>query len=201
MTGFIESPRFPDFVARWAIGGPNFKTITVETYGGDEYRNAAWTQARGEWEVANAWLSNQPESTQKYNYIATRNFFLACMGQLNAFRFKDFFDYLDEGAGVFVAIDATHFQMYKNYAYSPLLYQRKIIKPVSGSVNVVGGTGPTIDYTTGIVTVSSGTPTSWTGQFDVPVRFASDMPKLGLDESTGAMANWQSLKIIEVRNP
>jgi hypothetical protein len=34
----------------------------------------------------------------------------------------------------------------------------------------------------------------------VPVRFAEDLPRFGLD-STGAYFNWQSLRVIEIRNP
>src|SRR5262249_4394891 len=85
MTGFIESPRFPDFVSVWAQGGRGFKTTVVETYGGDEYRNAAWTFARGEWQIQNAWLSARPNNST-YNWQATRNMFMAARGQLYAFR-------------------------------------------------------------------------------------------------------------------
>jgi hypothetical protein len=48
---FIETPRFPDEVSAWAVGGRAFQTIATENYGGYEYRNAAWAQARGMWDV------------------------------------------------------------------------------------------------------------------------------------------------------
>lgn len=201
MSNFIETPRFPDWVAAWARGGRSFKTTVVETYGGDEYRNAAWSQARGEWiwdiQDAAAFMTN-PISA--YTYPAIRNMFMAAMGQLYAFRFKDYRDFQDDGSGVFVMLTATTFQMYKNYSVSPLAYSQIIQKPVVGTVVVTGGASPVVDYTTGIVTVASGTPTSWTGQFDVPVRFAEDLPQVGRD-SSGALINWESLKLIEVRNP
>ena len=200
MSGFIETPRFPDWIAFWARGGGTFKTTAVETYGGDEYRNAAWTQQRGEWIWDNqdaAAFTVGPTAT--YAYASVRNMFNAAMGQLYAFRFKDYRDFSDDGGGVFVQLTATTFQMYKNYAVSPLSYSRIIQKPVSATVVVTGGSAPTVDYTTGIVTVSSGTPTSWTGQFDVPVRFASDIPQVGPDTS-GAQINWESLKLQQVKN-
>ena len=200
MTGFIETPRFPDFVAAWAQGGRGFKTTVVETNGGDEYRNANWAMARAEYQIQNAWTSAD-KTNSTYNWIATRNMFMVAMGQLYAFRFKDFRDYQDEGQGRFVQLTPTTFQMYKNYAISPLSYAQIIQKPVVGTVVVTGGVAPVVDYTTGIVTVSSGTPGSWTGEFDVPVRFNTDMPAFGLDEGTGAQQNWQSMKLIEVRNP
>lgn len=199
---FIETPRFPDEVAFWAIGGRGFKTTVVETYGGDEYRNAAWSQMRGQWEVQNAFRTlNQWDNS--HNISAYLSFFRVCMGQLYGFRFKDFQDYTDSmngGSGIFVGIDSTHFQLYKKYTQGSITFNQIVQKPVSATVVVTGGASPTVDYTTGIVTVASGTPTSWTGQYDVPCRFADDNPRLGVDESTGALYNWQQLKVIEIRD-
>ena len=202
MTNFVETPRFPDSCAYWAQGGRGFKTTVVETYGGDEYRNAAWSQQRGEWNIADAFRSENPNSS--YNIASVLQFFRAVRGQLYAFRFKDFTDFQhnDGGGtgGVFVMLTSTTFQMYKQYALSPLTFNQIIQKPVSGTVTVNGGSGPIVDYTTGIVSVVSGTPTSWTGEFDIPVRFADDVPGI-LPDTSGALWDWQSLKLIEIRNP
>ncbi len=199
---FIESPRFPEFISCWAIGGRGFKTNVVETYGGDEYRTASWSQARGEWDIQNAFISrNNNNST--YNQSAIIAFFQVCYGQLYAFRFKDFTDYtesMNNGSGVFTLLTSTTFQMYKRYSYGGLTRDQIIQKPLTPTVLVAGGVSPVVDYTTGIVTVASGTPMSWTGSFDIPCRFNEDLPRLGPDEGTGALFNWQSLKIIEVRD-
>ena len=199
--GFSESPRFPDDVAIWAAGGRGFKTIIVETYGGDEFRTAAWSQMKGVWDVANAWRSVNSSSVSAARISSIQSFHHACMGNLGGFRFKDFTDYKDDGAGIFVMLTATTFQMYKRYTSGTNTYDQIINKPVVGTVVTTGGTFASIDYTTGIVTMASGTPTSWTGQFDIPCRFDSDIPDIVLDESTGALYNWQSLKIVEIRNP
>lgn len=198
MATFIETPRFPDEISAWASGGRGFKTTVVETYGGDEYRNAAWSQSRGEWDISEVLRSTNPNSAYAHKII--RNYFRVCKGQLYGFRFRDPEDNSDEGGGVFVQLTSTTFQMYKQYAISPLSDLQIIIKPVSGSVDVTGGIGASVNYTTGVVTVSSGTPTSWTGNFDFPVRFDGDLPRMGLDAS-GAYFNWQGLRIIEIRNP
>lgn len=196
MTSFIETPRFPDFIAFWARGGQGWKTTVTTTYGGDEYRNQPWAQSRGEWEISDAFASWNPASS--YSIVTVRNFHLTVRGMLYAFRFKDYNDYKDEGIGTFTMIDSTHFQVSKTYAISPLSYVRPIVKPISPIV-VTGGTVSSIDYTTGIVTMTSGTPTSWTGEFDCPVRFDTDLPQIGRDPS-GALNDWQSLKLIEVKN-
>lgn len=199
-ANFIESPRFPDEIAFWAQGGRSFKTTVVETYGGDEYRNAAWTQQRGTWSCADAFRAINPNSA--YNISTAMRFFRSCRGQLYGFRFKDFTDFTDSmnnGAGIFVMLTATTFQMYKQYTTSPLTFNQIIQKPVSGTVVVGGGASPIVDYTTGIVSVVSGTPTSWTGQFDIPCRFGDDVPGV-MPDSSGALWDWQALKIVETRD-
>jgi uncharacterized protein (TIGR02217 family) len=200
-TPFVESPRFPDWAAYWARGGRTFNTTVTRTYGGNEYRNAAWAIGLGEyvWDNADAAAFSQNPSLSAFAYKQVRDLFSTALGQVYAFRFKDFRDYKDDGNGIFVMIDSTHFQMYKHYAVSPLSYNQIIQKPVSATVVVTGGMTPVVDYTTGIVTVASGTPSAWTGEFDIPVRFASDVPQVGPD-TTGAQLNWESLKLVEVRN-
>ena len=202
MTGFIESPRFPDECAYWATGGRGWRTIVTETYGGDEYRNASWAQRRGEYEIANA-MRTQSLTDNTRNQADILAFHAVCMGQLKAFRFKDYRDYtaaMNHGSGIFVMLTATTFQMYKRYNFGSLTIDQIIQKPVSATVTVNGGSGPIVDYTTGIVSMVSGTPTSWTGEFDIPCRFNSDLPNMGpLDD--GTLLNWQQLKVIEVRNP
>lgn len=287
MTGFIETPRFPDWISFWAEGGRGFQTIVAETYGGNEYRNAQWATARGEWNVSDAFTTANPQNA--YAYQQVRNLFNCVMGQLYGFRFKDWKDYQDDGAGVLgttgLGTGVPTYQMYKNYAISPLSYQQIIQKP-TGTINayrngVLAGTATT-DLTTGIVTfvadasrsissitvgastvihgtgaltgaaigkyvyvngvtstvgallngkswlisnvagsdvtisaattgLSGGSGTmymypqatealTWTGEFDVPVRFAEDMPRMQPDQGTGALYDWQSLKVIEIRN-
>lgn len=201
MSSFVETPRFPEWISFWARGGRGWKPTITETYGGQEYRNNPWAQMRGEWYWDNqdAAAFSQNPSLASLSYSALRNLFAVSQGTA-AFRFKDFRDFKDDAGGIFVMLTATTFQMYKHYAVSPLSYNQIIQKPVTGSVTVNGGASPVVDYTTGIVTVASGTPTSWVGEFDIPVRFNGDIPQVGPD-SSGAQINWSSLKLVEVRNP
>ncbi len=199
---FQESPRFPDELAAWARGGRGYKTTKVETYGGLEFRNAAWLYRKGEWEIADAWRVTN-EATATYNAIALMNFLTVNIGQLDGFRFKDFRDYRHNdagGAGIFSMIDSTHFQMMKRYTLGSKTKDDIILKPVSPIV-VTGGVVASIAYATGIVTMTSGTPTAWSGEYDVPVRFDSDIPDMGLDASSGAYLTWQSLKLVQLKNP
>lgn len=213
---FLETPRFPDEIAAWAVGGRGFMTTVVETYGGNEYRNAAWSQARGKWEVLqDAVRMGNPSSPRSMQ--ALRTLFRVCAGQLYGFRFKDYQDYQDEAGGVLgttgLAVGSTlAYQMFKDYVLSPLSYQQIIQKPVASTIAVYNNgvlqTTPgqySLDSTTGIVTFVSqptvGHTLTWTGEFDVPVRFATDDPRLGLEPQTGAVWEWQQLTLIEIRNP
>jgi uncharacterized protein (TIGR02217 family) len=123
-----------------------------------------------------------------------RDFHRVAMGRLNGFRFRDPFDYKDEGAGGFVAGSGGKMQMVKTYTVGSSTYVQTITKPVSGTITITGG--GSLDYTTGLVT--GGSPTAWTGNFDVPCRFGDDVPQAGLD-SSGGLWSWNSLKIVEIR--
>jgi uncharacterized protein (TIGR02217 family) len=195
-VGFLTTPRFPDQLAAWAMGGRGFKTIPTETFGGLEYRNAAWSQMRGEWEITEPFRETNPLAP--YAFKLLRDFHRISLGAWGGFRFKDFNDSTDDGAGVFVAVDSTHFQVAKRYTVGSNTFTQNVLTPISPIV-VTGGSGVSVNYAIGIVTVSSGTPTAWTGAFDIPVRFAQDQPMAGLD-SSGTFINWSGLKLIELKN-
>src|SRR5690242_9257512 len=166
---FLETPRFPETVSFALTGGPAFSTDIVETYGGQETRVQNWAQAKRKYEASNA--ARLPAI-----YRPLQAFFHIAAGRANGFRFKDWLDYQDNdagGAGVFVMLTSTTFQMVKRYTTGSSTHDRNIQKPVSPIV-VTGGSGASVNYATGVVTVSSGTPTAWSGAFDVPCRFDTE---------------------------
>ena len=70
-------------------------------------------------------------------------------------------------------------QLAKVYSFGPLDMSRPIKKPVSGTVTIFEdgvASAAVIDYTTGFVTITAapGSVITWSGEFDVPVRFVSD---------------------------
>jgi uncharacterized protein (TIGR02217 family) len=74
----------------------------------------------------------------------------------------------------------TPAQLTKTYAFGSTTFARPIQAPVTGAVSVATGGTPitgTCDYTTGLFTPTSNWPATsvtWSGQFDVWVRFAAD---------------------------
>jgi uncharacterized protein (TIGR02217 family) len=192
---FLETPRFPDNISFGVTGGPEFMTDVVIVDSGQEYRNQVRSLELNRWDVAHA--ARLPE-----HWEPLKKFFRVAAGRANGFRFKDWADYeVATGEGVFTLLTATTFQMWKRYTSGATNYDRKIQKPVSGTVTVTGGTLSAVDYTTGIVTMSAGTPTSWTGQFDVPARFDTDQMKGTIIDKSGSsfIIGWESIPIVEIR--
>lgn len=84
----------------------------------------------------------------------------------------------------------ARFQLFRQYVIGEGSYiqaqERPIYKPVAGTIRVANQVGAeqaesrwSLDDTTGILTVGAGfvgTPATWGGQFDIPVRFDSDLP-------------------------
>lgn len=192
MTTFIDTPAFPLEVGAWAMGGRGKLMTRVMTGGGDEFVNTQWAYGLGEWDIAEALRSTIERNS--YSLKLLRKFLVATGYGLYGFRFRDPSDCTDEGGGVIKQIGATsNGQLYKRYTAGSLTFDQIIQKPFSDVV-VSGGT---LNFNTGVVTgSSSGT---WTGHYDVPVRFADAFPHIGLD-STGAYWNWQQIKLKEWKN-
>jgi uncharacterized protein (TIGR02217 family) len=200
MDDFIETPRFPTRISYGSSGGPKFKTFLFESPGGIEGRTIGWDQARAEYRID---LSDH----EKADLDDVRELFYNTRGRARGFRFKDWHDYqmTDELIGTGDGVTRV-FNIVKVYGSGTLKYQRRIYKPISGSFTVsVNGTPvlPTISYTLGTVTFSvPNTPAlndliTVTGEFDVPVRFDTDV----LDASAGVHdeQSWAGVSLVELK--
>lgn len=182
-------------------GGAEFKTQIVEMINGRERRNATWSQARHRYSAP---FNNI--SADAYREI--KKMHLVCRGRNNAFRFRDVLDSVADGE-VFGLGDASEveFQLSKTSTVDGISYTRGVYAVVAGSftlyadgVEVVGGY--TLDSERGIITFSTapaaGVVLSWTGVFDVWVRFDEDYLPFTLDNpnATNGVVN-----LIEVAPP
>lgn len=188
--------RFPPKISFGATGGPGFVTDVVITNSGVESRDQTRSIELGAWDVAHA--ARLPEA-----YRPLQAFFRLAAGRANTFRFKDWSDFeASSSEGKFTMLTSTTFQMYKRYTFGSSTFDRKIVLPVS-TVNVTGGSGVSVSYTTGVVTVSSGTPTAWAGQFDILARFDTDAMRVETIDRNGAggelIVGWSSIPVREVR--
>jgi uncharacterized protein (TIGR02217 family) len=174
MATFLETPRFPDDIAFWAQGGARYNTIVTTSTSGREKRNGLWQYSLGMWSIQN--VSRTVAVPQAYNIAQIRNFFRAMKGQLFGFRFRDWTDYQDDGAGFLGSAftgystvpvaggnGTASYQMYKLYSETPFYDYRVVQKPYNGGgisiyrngALVTPGTGAgqySLDTTTGIVT-------------------------------------------------
>ena len=198
---FYESPRFPERIANGAQGGAEFATSVVVTAGGLEARDGMWQYPRQRWDVS-----------QGVNSVAAfaelRAFFLTMRGRLHGWRFKDLTDYAaTHTEGVVTGLTSTTFQLFKRYASGAQSIDRKITKPVTGTVEIkVLGvvTAATVNTVTGVVTIGSAPAAAnvtWSGEFDVPMRFDTDHLRASVparSPSGGLLHVWESIPIVEV---
>jgi len=195
----FNETRLLDCVAYGSQFGQEFNTRITTLKSGHERRNANWTRPLGRYSVSYDAL--RPE-----NHEDVRGAHMACLGSLIAFRFKDWSDYeaIGEliGAGTGAAQD---YQLMKRYPFGPISLERVISKPVAGTVVVFDAGQPipaTVDYTTGVVraTAPAGSPVTWSGEFDVPVRFEAD--RLDVDpiaRNSNGLILTADVDLVEVR--
>ena len=143
-------------------------------------------------------------------------FFEARNGRLFGFRYKDWADYksslpstptgaTDQQIGTGTGSLKT-FQMAKRYTSGAQTWTRTIAKPVTGTVRIALGvveqmSGWTLDTTTGVITFTTapgnGVIVRAGFEFDVPVRFDTDMLDVTLDiERLGSIT---SIPLLEIR--
>lgn len=175
MAEFIEA-RLLDEVANGFQGGPTWYTEQVDMRSGVIRRQAV--RSRPRYRFIAPYQNISPAKTALV--IAAFN---ACQGAARGFRFKDWADYsaTAEAIGNTPGANSNPVQLYKSYTFGGTTVTRPIKKPVSGSVTVYSNGAAkagTLDATTGLFTPAtawtSGQALTWTGEFDVPVRFSSD---------------------------
>ena len=207
----FHNVRFPANLSFGSVGGPERRTEVVTLANGFEERNTPWAHSRRRYDAGVSMRSLDDIET----LIA---FFEARQGQLYAFRWKDWSDYksckasadpafTDQIIGVGDGVQ-TVFPLKKTYRSGTEIYEREIVKPVSGTITIgIQGTQKTetIDYTvdvnTGLVSFTAppdeGVEVTAGYEFDVPVRFDTEIIQT-------SVANFQagdvpSVPIIEVR--
>jgi uncharacterized protein (TIGR02217 family) len=203
--------RFPIAISRASTGGPERRTDVVVLGSGAEERNARWADAR---RVYNAGWG--VKSLDDLDLVVA--FFEGRRGRLHGFRWRDPLDWkscapskspsaLDQRIGTG---DGTRksFQLIKTYGSTFAPWQRRISKPVAGSVRIAvagvetgQGNAVSIDTTTGLVTFAAapaaGAVITAGFEFDVPVRFDTDRLDVNIQGfAHGAIPN---IPLVEIR--
>jgi uncharacterized protein (TIGR02217 family) len=201
--------RLPDNISRGARGGPERRTQIVELASGAEERNASWANSRRRYDVAYG-------IRRADDLAAVVAFFEARNGRLHGFRFKDWADFksclpsqtpgptnqhIGTGNGA-----ATLFQLTKRYTSGAQSWSRAITKPVAGTVTIALNGSPqasgwSVSTATGLITFTTapavGIAITAGFEFDVPVRFDTDVLDVTLDlERLGSIT---SIPLVEIR--
>lgn len=186
---FLETPRFPGCPSFGYTALPNYSTTISTLPSGREFRNRNWARPLLDIEVTVG-----PRMQEQIEEL--KDFWHAVGGQELGFRFKDESDYKSCRLGDDIAAtdqpflvvtgSPSGYQLIKEYTAGIRTQVRYISKPVQGTIVVANSLGATqnsalwaIDYSTGLLTTLPGfvgTPGSWGGEFDVPVRFNSNFP-------------------------
>lgn len=154
---------------RVAVG----KTDITPLRTGGEIRNAAWKYKRMKFSASYALLTREAQE----EIISA---FYAANGPLLLFRYRDYGDYQVKDSPLVVSVGTkTPVQLTKRYTFGSAYADRMLQAVNKATVKSAGGatiTG-TLDTALGLFTPDnnwpSGTPT-WSGTFDVWVRFESD---------------------------
>jgi uncharacterized protein (TIGR02217 family) len=210
-TPMFHEARFPSAISLGALGGPERRTDVVMLGSGAEERNARWADSRRSYNAGYGVKSLD-------DLHLAISFFEERRGRLHGFRWRDPLDHkscapaaspsaLDQTIGIG---DGTHttFNLIKIYGQLHNPYQRRITKPVHGSVLVaVNGiiepaSTHVIDHTRGVITFQPGhipplgQPVSAGFEFDVPVRFDTD--KLEVNVSGFRSGGIPSIPLVEI---
>lgn len=169
---FLEQ-RLDVRIERGARGGPaNRGRTRVVTRSGRSKSNFLWSQGLRTWEVQHGIRS-----------AADAEALLALWHVVNftpyeGFLFRDWSDYrASQTNSTLTLISGTSYQLQRAYTFASITHKRDIKKPDAGVVIYDAGGSPltaTVDATTGVASVPSGTPAYWVGTFNVPVFFATD---------------------------
>lgn len=203
--------RFPPSLSFGSVGGPRRRTDVVTLANGFEERNTPWQHSRRSYDAGAGMRSID-------DLEVLLGFFEARMGQLHAFRWKDWVDcksckathdplHADQQIGT--GDGATQdFQLIKTYHSGAQSYARAIKKPVHGTVRI-GVSGAelqtdadfTVDATTGIVRFATAPASGaliFAGyEFDVPVRFDTDRIMASVESFHAGQA--PAVPVVEVR--
>ncbi len=190
---FIDQ-RLAACVAYGFSGGPEWQTQLVMLNNGREQRNADWLYPRHRYSAEFLNLSKEGRD-------AILAAFHACRGRLHVFRFKDWNDFTatDEPLAPTIGTSAP-VQLLKQYSLGIETATRLIQAPVSAIIRRNGESfAGTLDLATALFTPGTAWTAAtytWSGEFDVWVRFDSDFNVFTIGAPN---AHTSQIDLVEVR--
>lgn len=181
-----------------ARGGPVWNTQVAKTDSGFRSANRNWLFPLHRYDVSECIRSET-------DFEEVRSMFYNVFGQFDGFRYKDWADFLVTRDRSSVTVVVGGWQLNRRYTRGIRTFDRPIYKPVDGTIVLYDGGGSiiggSVDPTTGVVT-SGSTPVTWTGEFDVPVAFSSDIMEAEIsskNQDVGLLITWPQVQLEEIR--
>lgn len=162
---------------------PEFNTLVKQLRSGRERRRSLWEYVKHRYALP---FNNITDDAYLNNL---KSVFLVCRGSAESFLVKDYSDYLADGS-VFGSGDGTEveFDLFIVSTFGSASYARRIFYPID-PVFFVDGTPAAATVTDGVVTFAdapgNNAVLSWSGEFRVPVRFATDTFPMSIDNRSG----------------
>ena len=200
----FDDVRLPVDIEQGAVGGPSWNTGVVTMANGEEQRTQNWQVPRHSYQIE--------YGTSETDWQPVRDFFYARRGRARGFRFKDWTDYIVYNQPINLTGPTQLARTYTDI--NNVTFNRNITRVVQGTIILSDNTGSIVDrngvaYSTGF-TESYGTLTPVanspvvmpTGgltayfEFDVPVRFDSDL--IALTADTVLAASVGTINLIEL---
>jgi len=204
-VGFLTQ-RFPDLIARGAVGGAEYMTTIAYVTGGANQRNIDRALPLHKWTVSQAIKTDT-------NARLCDAHFRKAKGRGHSFRFKDWWDYqLTVAQSRLVTITSTTFQLSKVYGSDEPTFEevRPLTRIVAGTLSVFldavlqsTPTNYTVNMDTGVVTFTSppgAAVRTASCQFDVPCYYDIDdkQGELVYRRASGeTFLRWENIRICE----
>lgn len=203
MTIFIDE-RLESHIEAGATARPRYSTDEITTDGGYVITNSRWRYPLHQFEFnLSPGYRDDDEALEQLEAI-----FHACGGAAGRFRFHYWRDTPVVGQSLGTGDGSTRsFQIFRTYTRGAFSRDRKITRPVEGTVvaykNGVATGAIAVDYSAGVVTfdVAPALGVALTVDFehDVPVKFADDeLEMIGLTDKLDQPVN---IVLHEVREP
>lgn len=228
IAGF-DDIRFPDKIEFGVTGGPGWNTTVTVTASGFEQRNQNWENARHKFQATSLSLPSDPfvDFDTVRDFFNSRRGRLRGFRFKDHTDFAATAEVCPTFADLTLLVGdgvETEFQTAKKYDDTLNLWRRVIKKPIietgplsdsddpTAQVFLDTGGGPVLqtrpgDYSfdedTGKITFTVapavGDIVTWTGRFDVPVRF--DVDDLDATLETFDNNEWPNIRFVEIRIP
>jgi uncharacterized protein (TIGR02217 family) len=196
MTNF-HAVNLPKYIEIFAKANTEFSTSCSVSKSGREVRSLDSELPKRSYSLKDCRLS-------KYQFEIFNSFFYARRGRRFAFLLKDYGDYkVKDQQIVQIEVESQELQLTKIYPDLIAPYTRKIIKPISETIEIYDNNKSQLDYSllkAGVVKISKSLEKDVklfiSFEFDVPVRFDKDSFQYSFNED--GTISLDDVELIEV---